>query len=161
MIEKRTLNFSSFEPSLGVSFQALENETFIKQLEVWSSIKETTKKNSKFHLMRAKPWAQTSSSRQRDLHKTPWGLKFNQIDEKINQHFSSFEPSLGHTFQALRNETYKKQLELWSSTAKNKENQNLSSSEPTFEVRFQALGNETFIKHLEVWSSIKMNNKIN
>jgi hypothetical protein len=34
MIEKITLNFSSFEPSLGVTFQALGNETFIKQLEV-------------------------------------------------------------------------------------------------------------------------------
>jgi hypothetical protein len=34
MIEKRTLNFSSFGPSVGVGFQALGNETFIKQLEV-------------------------------------------------------------------------------------------------------------------------------
>jgi hypothetical protein len=57
MIEKRTLNFSSFGPSTGVTFQALGEVIFIKQLEVRSSIKKTKNNKSKFQLMRAKPWA--------------------------------------------------------------------------------------------------------
>jgi hypothetical protein len=57
MIEKRTLNFSSFGPSTGVTFQALGEVILTKHLELLSSIKNTKKNKSKFQLMRAKPWA--------------------------------------------------------------------------------------------------------
>jgi hypothetical protein len=47
MIEKRLLNFSSCKPSLVLRFQALGNETFIKQLEVLSSITKNEEKKIK------------------------------------------------------------------------------------------------------------------
>jgi hypothetical protein len=50
-MKKNNQNFISCEPSLGLRFQALGNETFIKQLEVGSSITKNKKKESKFQLM--------------------------------------------------------------------------------------------------------------
>jgi hypothetical protein len=34
------------------------------------------------------------------------------MNEEINKHFRSFQPSLGLTFQALGNETFIKELEV-------------------------------------------------
>jgi hypothetical protein len=87
MNEKINQLFSSFEQSLGLRFQALSNETFINQLEVWSSITMNGNNKSKFQLIWAKPCPQISSSRDRDLYKTAWGLKFNHKEWKETSKF--------------------------------------------------------------------------
>jgi hypothetical protein len=141
-------NFSSCEPSLRLRYQQTSWGLKFNHKE-W-------KKKSKFQPMWAKPWAQTSRSRQRGLQQAVWGLKFNHKEWRKKDKISAYvSQALGSDLKvsATRPSTSILIFEVQLQRMK-KKNQSFSSCEPSLGLWFEGLGNEIFA----VWG-LKFNHK--